>query len=146
MLKDELKRVVGTSFVFYVKAAGFHWNVEGANFPQYHAFLGNLYEEVQGSIDRLAESIRQLDSYAPGSLTRFKELSAIEEQLLVPRAELMLSELLDDNTVLIGCLNNAFAAATAENKQGIANLLAERLDAHEKHGWMLRSILKQDRG
>lgn len=65
MLKDKLKQVLGTSFAFYIKAAGFHWNIEGPNFPQYHAFLGDLYNEVYGSIDQLAEIIRQLDSYAP---------------------------------------------------------------------------------
>lgn len=146
MLKDELKIVLGSSFVFYVKSAGFHWNVEGANFPQYHEFLGNLYAEVYGSIDRMAEVIRQLDSYAPGSLTRFQELSVIQEQDQIPRAELMMSELLDDNNKLLDCLNRAFTAAEVENKQGIANFLAERIDAHSKHGWVLRSILKQARG
>lgn len=145
MLKDELKRVLGTTFVFYVKAAGFHWNVEGTNFPQYHKFLGKLYAEVYDSIDRMAEVIRQLDSYAPGSLTRYQELSVIQEQEQVPRAELMMSELLDDNAKLIDCLNVAFKAAEVENKQGIANFIAERLDAHEKWGWQLRSILKTGR-
>lgn len=146
MLKDDLKTVFGTSFVFYVKAAGFHWNVEGPNFPQYHEFLGGIYEEVYGSLDQLAEIIRQLDSYAPGSLSRFLELSAIQEQPQIPRAELMMTELLNDNQIVIQCLNAAFASATAENKQGICDFIAGRLDAHEKHGWMLRSILKRERG
>lgn len=146
MLKDDLKTVFGTSFVFYVKAAGFHWNVEGPNFPQYHEFLGGIYQEVYGSLDQLAEIIRQLDSYAPGSLSRFLELSAIQEQPQIPRAELMMAELLNDNEIVIQCLNASFASATAENKQGICDFIAGRLDAHEKHGWMLRSILKRERG
>lgn len=145
MLKDDLKTVLGTSFVFYVKAAGFHWNVEGPNFPQYHQFLGDLYQEVYDSLDKMAEIIRQLDSYAPGALSRYLELSAIQEQTQIPRAELMLTELQQDNQILIQCLNAAFASANAENKQGIADFIAGRLDAHEKHAWMLRSIMKYDR-
>jgi starvation-inducible DNA-binding protein len=145
MLKDDLKTVLGTTFAFYVKTAGFHWNVEGPDFPQYHDFLGNLYEEVYSSIDKMAELIRQLDSYAPGALSRYIELSAIEEQTQIPRAELMIAELLRDNEILIDCLNAAFASATAENKQGICDFIAGRLDAHEKHGWMLRGILKRER-
>lgn len=146
MLKDDLKIVLGTSFVFYVKAAGFHWNVEGPNFPQYHEFLGELYQEVYDSLDKMAEIIRQLDSYAPGALSRYLELSAIQEQTQIPRAELMLAELSQDNQIVIQCLNAAFASANSENKQGIADFIAGRLDAHEKHGWMLRSIMKHDRG
>lgn len=145
MLKDELKTVLGTTFVFYVKAAGFHWNIEGPDFPQYHSFLGDLYTEVYGSIDKMAEIIRQLDSYAPGALSRYSELSAIEEQTQIPRAELMMMELYKDNQTLLDVLNTAFAAAEEENRQGIANFIAERIDAHSKYEWMLRSILKKDR-
>ena len=145
MLKDDLKVVLGTTFAFYVKAAGFHWNVQGKDFPQYHAFLGDVYQEVYSSIDKMAEVIRQLDSYAPGALSRYIELSAIKEQTQIPRAELMIAELAEDNQILIDILNVAFASATAENKQGIANFIAERLDAHEKWGWQLRSIMKSDR-
>lgn len=145
MLKDDLKTVLGTTFAFYVKAAGFHWNVEGPDFPQYHSFLGDLYQEVYGSIDKMAEIIRQLDSYAPGALSRYIELSAIQEQTQIPRAELMIAELERDNQILIQCLNAAFASADAENKQGIADFIAGRLDSHEKYGWMLRSILKKTR-
>ena len=145
MLKDDLKVVLGTTFAFYVKAAGFHWNVQGKDFPQYHAFLGDVYQEVYSSIDKMAEVIRQLDSYAPGALSRYIELSAIKEQTQIPRAELMIAELAEDNQILIDILNVAFASAAAENKQGIANFIAERLDAHEKWGWQLRSIMKSDR-
>jgi starvation-inducible DNA-binding protein len=146
MLKDKLKQVLGTSFAFYIKAAGFHWNVEGANFPQYHAFLGDLYNEVYGSIDKLAELIRQLDSYAPGSMTRYQELSIIDEQQQIPRAELMMAELYEDNQKIIVLLKETFHQCEAEDEQGIADFIAGRIDSHAKHSWMLRSILKKDRG
>lgn len=146
MLSDDLKVLLASSFSFYLKATNFHWNVEGPDFPQYHGFLGDLYTEVYGSIDKVAEYIRTLDSYAPGSLSRYSELTIIEDQLMIPKAELMMEELAADNTKMIELLNHCFASAESENQQGVANFIAERLDAHQKHGWMLRSILKKTRG
>jgi len=146
MLADNLKVLLGSVYSFSIKVQYFHWNVEGDNFPQYHEFFGNLYEEVyNNSIDKIAEYIRTLDVYAPGSFTRFQELSIIEDQLKVPRAELMFEELYHDNSKLIDLLNQCFASAESENKQGIANFIAERLDAQSKHQWMIRSVLKKQR-
>ena len=145
MLADLLKKLLASSNSFVIKAQNFHWNVEGPDFPQYHKFLGDLYEEVYNSIDATAEYIRTLDSYTPGSLSRYQELTIIEDQLKIPRANLMLEELASDNEKMIALLDECFAAAENENKQGIANFIAERLDAHNKHGWMLRSTLRADR-
>lgn len=146
MLADDLKILLATQYAFAVKAQYSHWNVEGPDFAQLHEFFGNLYEEVyNNSIDRTAEFIRTLDEYTPGSFERFSELSAIAGQLRVPRARLMIEELLADTTLMIDMLNQCFAAAEQENQQGIANFIAERLDAMAKHAWMLRSFLKDNR-
>jgi starvation-inducible DNA-binding protein len=111
-----------------------------------HEFFGNLYEEVyNNSIDRTAEYIRALGDYAPGSYERFSELTIIKGQTKIPRARLMIEELLANNSQLLDLLNETFATAEQENQQGIANFIAERLDAQQKHGWMLRSFLKDDR-
>ena len=142
MLSDNLKVLLASTNSLSIKAQNFHWNVEGPNFPQYHEFFGNFYEEIYGSVDKIAEYIRTLDSYAPGSLSRYAELTIIEDQIKIPRPNLMFAELLSDNGKMIDLLNGCFVSAEEENKQGIANFIAERLDAHEKHGWMLRSILK----
>lgn len=146
MLADALKTLLATSYAFVIKAQNFHWNVEGPDFPQYHEFLGNLYQEVYGNaIDQTAELIRQLDSYTPGSITRFAELSQIPDQTKIPRAELMIAELEQDNAKLLAMWKEAFPIAEQENEQGIADFIASRIDAHGKHGWMLRSILKKQR-
>lgn len=146
MLADNLKTLLATEYAFVIKAQFFHWNVEGPDFAQLHEFFGDLYEEVyDNSIDRTAEYIRTLDDYAPGSFERFLELSRISGQTKVPRARLMIEELLANNEQMIELLNETFAAAEQENQQGIANFVAERIDAHGKHGWMLRSFLKDQR-
>ena len=146
MLADSLKTLLATEYAFSIKAQLFHWNVEGPDFAQLHDFFGNLYEEVyNNSIDKTAEYIRTLDEYAPGSFERFNELSLIPGQTKIPRARLMIEELLANNNTLIELLNDCFAVAEQENNQGIANFIAERLDAQAKHGWMLKSFLKDQR-
>ena len=142
MLIDELKKVHADAFTFYLKAHFYHWNVEGPNFPQYHDFLQNLYQEVFASVDSIAELIRTLDSYAPGTLTRLKELTSIEETDDVPDGITMMSRLLQENNILRASLLTAYTTADTTGEVGIANFLQDRIQAHEKHAWMLRSILK----
>jgi starvation-inducible DNA-binding protein len=146
MLADALKTLLATEYAFVIKAQQFHWNVEGPDFAQLHKFFGKIYEEVyKNSIDRTAEFIRILDDYTPGSFERFQELSQIKGQTKIPRARLMIEELLANNGQMLELLNQCFAEAEQENQQGIANFIAERLDAHGKHSWMLRSFLKDGR-
>ena len=146
MLTDTLKTILATAYALSIKAQNFHWNVEGPDFPQYHDFFGNFYEEVyNNTIDRTAELIRQLDSYTPGSILRYAELSQIQDQTKIPRAILMMEELYQDNAVILDMYKQAFHVAEEADEQGIANFIAERIDAHGKHQWMLRSILKTAR-
>jgi starvation-inducible DNA-binding protein len=145
MLTDTLKTILATAYALSIKAQNFHWNVEGPDFPQYHDFFGNFYEEVYGAIDRTAELIRQLDSYTPGSILRYAELSQIQDQTKIPRAMLMMEELYQDNAKVLMMYKEAFHVAEEADEQGIANFIAERIDAHGKHAWMLRSILKTAR-
>jgi starvation-inducible DNA-binding protein len=145
MLADDLKTLLATQYAFVIKAQFFHWNVEGMHFSQLHKFFGKIYEEVNGAIDATAEYIRILEEYTPGSFERFQELSLISGQIKVPRARLMLQELLEDNSVVINLLNQCFASAEQENQQGIADFVAGRIDAMGKHRWMLRSFLKDQR-
>jgi starvation-inducible DNA-binding protein len=145
MLSDLMKTLLASDFSYYLKAHFFHWNVEGKDFYQYHQFLQAVYEDAYEAVDTIAEFIRTLDEYAPGSLTRYNELTRIEDQTKVPRAQLMLEELLHDSGIMVELLNECFAAATQENKQDIANFIAERLTATNKFIWMLSSFLRESR-
>ncbi len=141
-LVQQMKVALASTFAFYLKAHNFHWNVEGPNFPQYHALFGDLYAEAWGAVDTIAEHIRTLDAYAPGSMSRFSELSVVRDQVNIPDVRAMLSELQNDNTKLITELDKAFKLAEAAGKSGIANFFQDRVDIHEKHGWMLRASSK----
>jgi len=146
VLTDDLKTLLATEYAFVIKAQLFHWNVEGPDFAQLHKFFGKIYEEVyNNSIDQTAEFIRILDDYTPGSFERFMELSEISGQTKIPRARLMIEELLKDTDTMIDLLNRTFDQAEAEDQQGIMDFLAGRIDAMGKHRWMLRSFLRDER-
>ena len=145
MLADNLKVLLASTQSFAIKSQNFHWNVEGSNFPQYHEFFDTLYSDVSGTIDKIAEYVRILGAYTPGSLTRYAELSIIQDQTKIPRAELMFVELLHDCEQMIQLVVAMFDEATQERQQGIANYMAELQDLYAKKAWFIRSILKKER-
>jgi len=141
-LIEQLKVILGTNFALYLKSHGYHWNIEGANFPQYHDFLNGFYTEVFNQNDPIAEHIRQLDSYAPGSLERMLELADLEESQNIPIALAMMTELKRDNDRYIIHLRAGIVAAEQADEPAIGNFLQDLLGAHQKKAWMLRSIIK----
>jgi starvation-inducible DNA-binding protein len=142
-LVQQMKVVLASTFSMYLKTHSFHWNVEGPHFNDYHKMLGKTYKELWEAVDVIAEHIRILDAYAPGSLSRFSQLSKVDDQINVPNAKSMLKELLSDNSIMIAELNKAFKLAESVNKQGLLDFLASRIDTHEKLGWFLRSMTKE---
>ena len=145
MLADSLKTLLATNFAYYLKAQGFHWNVEGPYFGELHDFFQAIYEDAYSALDPTAEYIRYLGEYSPASLERFSELTEIAGQTKIPRARLMLEELYVNNDQMLDLLNRCFAEANNDNQQGIANFIAERLSAHGKYRWQLTSYLKVER-
>ena len=145
MLTDNLKVLLASTQAFAIKSQNFHWNVEGSNFPQYHEFFNTLYEDVNATIDPIAEYIRILGHYTPGSLSRYAELSIIQDQTKIPRAQLMFAELLQDCQTLSQLVVDMFDEATNERQQGIANYMAELQDLYGKKAWFINSTLKTER-
>ena len=141
-LIQQLKVILGTNFALYLKSHNYHWNIEGSNFPQYHDFLNGFYTEVFAQTDLIAEHIRYLDSYTPGSMERFLELADIEEETNVPDAMSMLRTLKMDNDRYIIHLRAGIVAAENANEPAVSNFLQDILGAHQKKAWMFRSIIK----
>jgi len=138
-LLERMRILLATNFAFYLKLHFFHWNVTGPNFPQYHDFFGDLYEEVWAANDSIAERIRAIKGFAPGSFSRYADLSMINDQVDVIPAEQMLSIAAQDNDKVIEALTLAFRVAEQNAEIGLANFLQDRIDIHKKHGWMLRA-------
>jgi len=142
-LIQQLKVILGTNFALYLKAHGYHWNIEGANFPQYHSFLDGFYTDIWNQNDDIAEHIRQLDAYAPGSMERFLELADIKEAVdTIPSPISMMADLKNDNDRYIVHLRAGIVAAEQAGEPAVGNFLQDLLGAHQKKAWMLRSIIK----
>jgi starvation-inducible DNA-binding protein len=141
-LIEQMKVILGTNFGLYFKAHTFHWNVEGPDFAQYHGFLGDFYEAVFDQTDTIAEHIRALNSYTPTSLARMIELSKVNDLVAIPSPLIMMSELANDNDKYIVELRAGIALADAADEPAVGNFLQDILDAHQKHGWMLRSFTR----
>jgi len=141
-LIEQLKVILGTNFALYLKSHNYHWNIEGNNFPQYHDFLNDFYNSVWLQTDDIAEKIRQLDAYVPGSMIRFLELSVVDEATTVPDALTMMINLKNDNDRYIIQLRAGIVVAEGADEPAIGNFLQDLLAAHQKKAWMLRSIVK----
>jgi len=135
-----LESLFSNVFELYFKAHGMHWNVEGINFPTYHAFFGELYQEVYSSIDDLAEEIRVTGLYVPyGCAAVSNNLSYSTRQIYSTNIRDMLNDLSMSNKIVIEAYKKAFAEC---NDEGFKDFLAGRLDAHKKIQWKLNSCIK----
>jgi len=141
-LIEQLKVILGTNFGLYFKSHTFHWNIEGPNFNDYHAFLNSFYNAVWANTDLIAEKIRMLGSYAPTTLPRMLELSDVPDTETIPSALAMMTQLKQDNDRYIVHLRAGIVAADQANEPAIGNFLQDILDQHQKQAWMLRSITK----
>lgn len=141
-LEKTLNEVLANTFVMYFKAHAAHWNVEGPDFSQYHDFFGKLYEELFGATDTIAEHIRALDFMAPNSLSVIKMMSTVSESDTAASPMAMFSDLLNANNLVLVSLMRAYKAAEDATELGLANFIQDRIDIHQKHGWMLKATLK----
>jgi starvation-inducible DNA-binding protein len=139
MLQDTMKTILANTVVLKYKAQGYHWNVKGMFFPQLHEFFGELYEDFEGAIDPIAEEIRTLGIDAPAGLSEFVGLRTIADGTATTPVD-MIMDLYQSNAEMINLLTRAFDESNAVKKYGMNDFLGGRIDAHEKHAWMLRSI------
>ena len=131
-----------SEYAFALKAQNFHWNTEGPLFYQHHLLFERIYLEVYGAIDQFAEELRALQIYAPASYSKFSMLSQVKDENSVPEWKDMLQELLMDNEKMSKLLMILYHEAEDAGEHGFSNFIAERMDAHRKHGWFLRASSK----
>lgn len=136
-----LNKVLADSYALYLKTHGYHWNVRGPNFQSLHVLLEGQYQEEWAALDDIAERIRALGELAPMGYGAFGNLSSLKDGNPENEWEAMLSELKADNETVIRTLREAFPVADDAGDEATADLLTQRLQAHEKHAWMIRSTL-----
>lgn len=145
-IADGLSLLLADSFTLYMKTHGFHWNVTGPMFQTLHVLFQQQYTELWNALDLIAERIRSLGHYAPGSFQRFSELASIEEEQGVPTAREMMQQLVDGQEAVARTAREVFKIADAANDQPTADLLTQRMEIHEKNAWMLRSLMEDGSG
>ena len=137
-----LSRVLADTYTLYLKTHNFHWNVTGPMFQTLHLMFETHYTELALAVDLVAERIRALGFPAPGTYRQFVQLSAIEEDDGVPKAQDMLRRLLEGHETVARTAREVFVAAGGANDQPTCDLLTQRMQVHEKTAWMLRSLLE----
>ena len=142
-LINSLKVLMSDVVTLYFVAHGYHWNVEGQDFSQYHALFKDIYSDVYSSIDPIAENLRKLDAYAPFTLSKFTELRTVESAEVKAEPRAMAKALIKVNDGVLESLKSTFKIANEDaNEQGIANFIAERIDMHQKWAWQLKASTK----
>jgi len=148
MLIEDLKVALATTVAFKIKAQKFHWNVIGTNFKEYHEFFGELYEQAESTTDLIAEHIRSIGYFAPGSFAEYMELSDIDDDMDMESANssVMMSKLYEDVETMIDNIEDVYRSAEEEEDWDISDFAAQRLTELKKSSWMLASYLGKQRG
>ena len=139
-----LAQLLADEHVLYIKLRNYHWNVEGMYFQPLHALFEEQYTFLAEQIDDIAERMRSLGHYAPGSMAAFRELSRLQESdHLNGDATKMLQNILADHEMLIQVLRHDVDDSMEKfNDAGTSDFLTALMEEHEKMAWMVRSHLK----
>lgn len=141
-IAKNLSKLLADTYSLYLKTHGFHWNVTGPMFNTLHLMFETQYNELWLAADVLAERMRALDVYAPGSYTQFGKLTSIAEETGVPDWKAMVQQLVDGHETVARTAREVFKTADKADDQPTADLATQRMQEHEKTAWMLRSLLR----
>lgn len=141
-IAKQLSRLLADTYSLYLKTHSFHWNVTGPQFNSLHAMFETQYNELWLAADEVAERIRTLDVFAPGSYSQFGKLTAIGEEPGVPEWKDMVGQLVEGHEIAAHTARGVIKVADKAGDEGTADMVTGRLKEHEKTAWMLRSLLK----
>ncbi len=145
-IADGLSRLLADTYTLYLKTHSYHWNVTGPMFQGLHAMFMTQYTELGLAVDEIAERIRALGHFAPGSYAAYAKLSSIKDETDVPGAQDMIANLVKGHEAVTRTARSVFSLATSADDQPSCDLLTQRMQVSEKTAWMLRSLLEQPPG
>jgi starvation-inducible DNA-binding protein len=137
-----LSKLLADTYTLYLKTHNFHWNVTGPMFQTLHLMFETQYTELALAVDVIAERIRSLGVYAPGTYKQFAALSSIKEEDGIPKAQDMIRLLVEGQEAVVRTARSLYAVVEKANDEATADLLTQRIQLHEKTAWMLRSLLE----
>jgi len=141
-LMSALKKTLADAYVLYHTIHGFHWNLKGNDFWEYHKFFDEIVNDIYDHIDPIAENIVKLGGEAPFVMTELVKDANIKETGLVSKDPIELTRKFQNmNSQMVEELKNTFKVANSANEQGVANFIAERIDQHQKWDWFLKASL-----
>jgi starvation-inducible DNA-binding protein len=138
-LADDLNTLLADTVTMAFQAQGYHWNVEGQDFLQYHGLFQDVYEDLFSAIDPIAENVRKLDEYALFQLQDYTKSRTVTPGAAKPNTRAMVKELTKVNDGLLKTLEKCFSSAEKDKNQAIMDFIAGRMDMHAKWRWFLRS-------
>jgi starvation-inducible DNA-binding protein len=141
-LAQGLSRLLADTYTLYLKTHNYHWNVTGPMFQTLHLMFETQYNELALAVDLVAERIRALGVYAPGTYSQYVKLSSIKEEEAIPAAQDMIRNLVQGQEAVIRTARSLLPLADKASDESTADLLTQRLQVHEKTSWMLRSLIE----
>lgn len=139
---EHLKKVLASSYTLYVKTHNYHWNVEGPHFHALHGMFEEQYTELAEAVDTIAERIRALGDYAPGSFEEFSKLTEISEAKAAnTNAMEMVKDLKESHEKMSALAQSTLEVADEAGDEVTIDLMVERKTVHDETAWMLRSTL-----
>jgi starvation-inducible DNA-binding protein len=141
-IANGLSRLLADTYTLYLKTHNFHWNVTGPMFQTLHLMFETQYTELALAVDLIAERIRSLGVYAPGTYKQLAALSSIKEEEGIPKAQDMIRLLVEGQESVVRTARSLYAVVEKADDEATADLLTQRIQLHEKTAWMLRSLLE----
>jgi starvation-inducible DNA-binding protein len=143
-ISDGLAKVLADTYTLLGKTHGFHWNVTGRHFHSLHEMFQEQYEDLTDAVDEIAERIRALGYFAPGSLSQFLKLTSIGDEHGVPAPDDMLAQLVRDNEQVNRACREVVQLCHEAEDTVTEDLMNQRMRYHEKAAWMLRASVGRD--
>jgi len=139
-----LSRLLADTYTLYLTTHNFHWNVTGPMFNTLHAMFMQQYTDLWNAVDPVAERIRALGHYAPGSYADFGKLASVPDApAQPPKAMEMVRILVKGHEAVARTARELVPTVDKAGDEPTMDLLTQRLDFHEKTAWMLRSLLEE---
>ncbi|RZK46521.1 MAG: DNA starvation/stationary phase protection protein [Pedobacter sp.] len=140
---QSLSKILADEAVLYQKTRNAHWNVEGPDFHSMHLFFESQYEQLAEIVDSVAERIRSIGHYAPGTMKEFLDLTHLIEKFSGKNdsQNYIKSLLADHESILTHMRENIDNYMTALHDAGTSDYVTGLMETHEKIAWMLRAHL-----
>lgn len=138
---EHLSKILADEYVIYTKTLRAHWNLEGIDFHTKHVFFEDHYNAIKEFTDGVAERIRKIGHYAPGTLKQFLELTHLSEEIEGDNSSLNYMKVLlaDHDTIIVEIRKIIPTIEEDLNDVGTADFLTGLLQEHEEMAWMLRA-------